>query len=39
MVFDYTNERTFTDMMIQDFGEDRAEKVNFSADTHVQKRC
>lgn len=31
MVFDYTNERTFTDMMIRDFGVDRVEKVNFSA--------
>ncbi|MDH3313156.1 MAG: hypothetical protein OEM28_08420 [Nitrosopumilus sp.] len=26
MVFDYTNERTFTDMMIRDFGEDRVKK-------------
>jgi len=31
MVFDYTNERTFTDMMIRDFGQDRVEKVSFSA--------
>jgi len=31
MVFDYTNERTFTDMMIRDFGEDRVETVNFTA--------
>ena len=31
MVFDYTNERTFTDMMVRDFGEDRVEKVNFTA--------
>ena len=30
MVFDYTNERTFIDMMIRDFGIDRVEKVNFS---------
>jgi hypothetical protein len=31
MVFGYTNERTFPDMMIRDFGQDRVEKVNFSA--------
>ncbi len=31
MVFDYTNERTFTDMMIRDFGVEGVEKVNFSA--------
>jgi len=37
MVFDYTNERTFTDMMIRDFGEDRVEKVNFSAGTSGTK--
>ena len=33
MVFDYTNEITFTGMMIRDFGEDIVEKVNFSAGT------
>ena len=27
MVFDYTNERTFTDMIIRDFGEDRVSKI------------
>jgi len=37
MVFDYTNERTFTDMMIRDFGPDRVEKVNFSAGTSGTK--
>ena len=37
MVFDYTNERTFTDMMIRDFGEDRVEKVNFIAGTSGTK--
>ncbi|MDH3502815.1 MAG: hypothetical protein OEL69_09995 [Nitrosopumilus sp.] len=37
MVFDYTNERTFTDMMIRDFGEDRVEKVNFTAGTSGTK--
>ena len=37
MVFDYTNERTFTDMMIRDFGVDRVEKVNFSAGTSGTK--
>jgi len=37
MVFDYTNERTFTDMMVRDFGEDRVEKVNFTAGTSGTK--
>lgn len=38
MVFDYTNERTFTDMMIRDFGVDRVEKVNFTAGTSGTKK-
>jgi len=38
MVFDYTNERTFTDMMIRDFGDDRVEKVNFTAGTSGTKK-
>jgi len=33
MVFDYTNERIFTNMMIRNFGEGRVEKVNFTAGT------
>jgi len=37
MVFDYAHERTFTDMMIRDFGEDKVEKVNFSAGTSGTK--
>jgi len=37
MVFDYTNERTYTDMMIRDFGSDMVEKVNFSAGTSGTK--
>ena len=38
MVFDYTNERTFTDMMIRDYGEDRVEKINFSSGISGTKK-
>ena len=38
MSIDYTNERTYTDMMIRDYGEDRVEKVTFSSGTSGTKK-
>jgi hypothetical protein len=38
MVFDYTNERTFTDIMEARFGKLRVEKSNFSAGTSGTKK-
>ena len=38
MVFDYTNERTFTDLMEKRFGKSRVEKVNFSAGISGTKK-
>jgi len=38
MVFDYTNERTFTDLMENRFGKLRVEKINFSAGTSGTKK-
>jgi len=38
MVFDYTNKRTFTDIMESRFGKSRVEKVVFSADTSGTKK-
>ncbi len=38
MVFDYTNERTFTDLMENRFGKSRVSKINFSADTSGTKK-
>ena len=38
MVFDYTNERTFTDIMENRFGKSRVEKVIFSAGTSGTKK-
>ena len=38
MVFDYTNERTFTDLMGARFGKSRVEKINFSAGTSGTKK-
>ena len=37
-VFDYTNERTFTDIMESRFGKSRIEKINFSGDTSGTKK-
>jgi len=38
MVFDYTNERTFTDIMENRFGKSRVTKINFSAGTSGTKK-
>ena len=38
MVFDYTNERTFTDLMKNRFGKSRVTKINFSAGTSGTKK-
>jgi len=38
MVFDYTNERTFTDIMEKRFGKSRITKINFSAGTSGTKK-
>jgi len=38
MVFDYTNERTFTDIMEARFGKSRVEKIVFSAGTSGTKK-
>ena len=38
MVFDYTNERTFTDIMESRFGKSRITKINFSAGTSGTKK-
>jgi hypothetical protein len=38
MVFDYTNERTFTDIMENRFGKSRVVKINFSASTSGTKK-
>jgi hypothetical protein len=38
MVFDYTNERTFTDIMENRFGKLRVEKINFSTGTSGTKK-
>jgi hypothetical protein len=38
MVFYYTNERTFTDIMEARFGKSREEKINFSAGTTGTKK-
>ena len=38
MVFDYTNERTFTDLMEARFGKSRVTKINFSAGTSGTKK-
>jgi hypothetical protein len=38
MVFDYTNERTFTDIMENRFGKSRVIKVNFSSGTSGTKK-
>jgi len=38
MVFDYTNERTFTDLMESRFGKSRIAKINFSAGTSGTKK-
>jgi hypothetical protein len=38
MVFDYTNERTFTDIMENRFGKSRVVKINFSAGTSGTKK-
>lgn len=38
MVFDYTNERTFTDIMESRFGKSRVSKINFSAGTSGTKK-
>jgi len=38
MVFDYTNERTFTDLMENRFGKSRVGKINFSAGTSGTKK-
>lgn len=38
MVIDYTNERTFTDLMESKFGKSRVEKINFSSGTSGTKK-
>ena len=38
MVFDYTSERTFTDLMENRFGKSRVSKINFSAGTSGTKK-
>ncbi len=38
MVFDYTNEKTFTDMMVRDFGKDRVEGIVFGAGLSGTKK-
>jgi len=38
MVFDYTNERSFTDLMENRFGKSRVTKINFSAGTSGTKK-
>jgi len=38
MAFDYTNERTFTDIMEDRFGKSRVEKINFSVGTLDTKK-
>jgi len=38
MVFDYTNERTFTDIMENRFGKSRVSKINFSSGTSGTKK-
>jgi hypothetical protein len=38
MVFDYTNERTFTDLMENRFGKSRVVKINFSSGTSGTKK-
>jgi hypothetical protein len=38
MVFDYVDERTFTDIMENRFGKSRVEKIHFSADTSGTKK-
>ena len=38
MVFDYTNERTFTDLMDVRFGKSRVSKINFSVGTSGTKK-
>jgi len=38
MVFDYTNERTFTDLMENRFGKSRVTKINFSVGTSGTKK-
>jgi len=38
MVFDYTNERTFNDLMENRFGKSRVAKINFSAGTSGTKK-
>jgi len=38
MVFDYTDERTFTDLMENRFGKSRVAKINFSAGTSGTKK-
>jgi len=38
MVFDYTDERNFTDLMKNRFGKSRVEKINFSAGTSGTKK-
>ena len=38
MVFDYTNERTFIDLMDSMFGKSRVEKINFSAGASCTKK-
>ena len=38
MVFEYINERTFTDSMKNRFGKSRVAKINFSAGTSGTKK-
>jgi len=38
MVFNHTNERTFTDLMEKRFGKSRVAKINFSAGTSGTKK-
>ena len=38
MVFDYTNKRTFTDLMEARFGKSRVSNINFSAGTSGTKK-
>ena len=38
IVFDYANERTFTDLMDARFGKSRVSKINFSAGTSGTKK-
>jgi len=38
VVIDYTNERTFTDMLVRDYGEERIETVKFGASLSGTKK-